>query len=78
MHAAYPQETKLVTPKGYEGNVAKEDRASGVASYKKILLKTPCPGRDLPEDTCCLDLSGVTGLGPESGQNEFHPGDNQA
>ncbi len=53
---------------GYEGNSLAEDRHSGIASYKKILLKTPCPGRNLPEDTCCFDLSGVTGLGQHYGK----------
>ena len=48
---------------GYEGNSSREYRSSGIASYKKILLETPCPGRNLPEDTYCFDLSGVTGLG---------------
>src|SRR5271157_1839471 len=48
---------------GYEGNSSGEDRYSGIASHKKIILKTPCPGRNLPEDTCCFDLSGVTGVG---------------
>jgi hypothetical protein len=50
-------------PPGYEGNASGEIRYSGIASHKKILLQTPCPGRNLPEDTCCFDLSGVTGLG---------------
>src|ERR1019366_6204326 len=57
---------------GYEGNASGENRYSSIASHKKILLETPCPGRNLPEDTCCFDLSGVTGLG----QQEFHPGHN--
>ena len=58
---------------GYEGNSSGEDRYSGIASHKKILLKTPCPGRNLPEDTYCFDLSGVTGLRPK---RQFHPGHN--
>lgn len=28
----------------------------------RYFLPTPCPGRNLPEDTCCFDLSGVTGF----------------
>jgi hypothetical protein len=48
---------------GYEGNSSSEYRSSVIASYKKILLETPCPGRNLPEDTYCFGLSGVTGLG---------------
>ncbi len=48
---------------GYEGNSSREYRSSVIASYKKILLETPCPGRNLPEDTYCFGLSGVTGLG---------------
>jgi len=47
----------------YEGNSSREYRSSALASHKKILLKTPCPGRNLPEDTYCFGLSGVTGLG---------------
>jgi hypothetical protein len=35
-------------------------------------MKTPRPGRNLPEDTCCLDLSVVTGLSVA----ELHPGQN--
>src|SRR4029077_7263840 len=54
-------------PMGYEGNSSPEYRCSGIASYKKILLETPCPGRNLPEDTCCFNLSGVTGLGQHFG-----------
>src|SRR5437899_4536411 len=50
-------------PMGYEGNSSREYRSSVTASYKKILLETPCPGRNLPEDTYCFSLSGVTGLG---------------
>src|ERR1700674_4470161 len=49
-------------PTGYEGNSSGEYRSSVIASYKKILLETPCPGRNLPEDTYCFDLSGVTAL----------------
>ena len=49
-------------PMGYGGNLSREDRHSAFASHKKILLKTPCPGRNLPEDTCCFDLSGMTGF----------------
>jgi hypothetical protein len=62
----------------YEGNSSGEDRRSGIASHKKILLKTPCPGRNLPQDTCCFGLSGVTGLGWHLGQQQFHPGRNYA
>src|SRR5882724_1971372 len=51
---------------GYEGNAPGEDPSSDGASYKKILLKTPCPGRNLPEDTCCFGLSAVTGLDENS------------
>ena len=58
----------------YEGNSSREYRSSALASHKKILLKTPCPGRNLPEDTYCFDLSGVTGLGQHLGQRQFHPG----
>jgi len=47
----------------YEGNSLREYRSSVIASHKKILLETPCPGRNLPEDTYCFDLSIVTGLG---------------
>ena len=52
---------------GYEGNSSREYRSSDTASHKKILLETPCPGRNLPEDTYCFDLSGVTGLGQHLG-----------
>jgi hypothetical protein len=48
---------------GYEGNSFREYRTSVIASHKKILFETPCPGRNLPEDTYCFDLSIVTGLG---------------
>ena len=48
---------------GYEGNSLREYRSSVIASHKKILFETPCPGRNLPEDTYCFDLSLVTGLG---------------
>jgi hypothetical protein len=59
---------------GYEGNSSGEDRGGGSASHKKILLETPCPGRNLPEDTCCFDLSGVTGLDQHLGERQFHSG----
>ncbi len=62
----------------YEGNSSREYRSGALASHKKILLKTPCPGRNLPEDTYCFDLSGVTGLGQHLGQRQFHPGRNYA
>ena len=39
---------------------------------RRYFQETPCPGRNLPEDTCCFDLSGVTGLGQV--QTQFHPG----
>ena len=55
---------------GYEGNSSPEYRCSVIASYKKILLETPCPGRNLPEDTYCFDLSGVTGLGRHLGERD--------
>jgi hypothetical protein len=48
---------------GYEGNCFRKYRSSVIASHKKILFETPCPGRNLPEDTYCFDLSIVTGLG---------------
>jgi len=35
-------------------------------------------GGNLPEDTYCFDLSGVTGLGQLSGNETFHPGSNYA
>src|ERR1035441_5164567 len=67
-----PTETKYRLPAGYEGNSPRKNHASGIGSYKKILLETPCPGRNLPEDTCCFGLSGVTGLG----RPQFHLGHN--
>jgi len=60
----------------YEGNSSREYRSSALASHKKILLKTPCPGRNLPEDTYCFNLSGVTGLGQLLSQRQFQPGCN--
>ena len=48
---------------GYEGNSFREYRSGVIASHKKILFETPCPGRNLLEDTYCFDLSIVTGLG---------------
>ena len=48
---------------GYEGNSFREYRSSVIASHKEILFETPCPGRNLPEDIYCFDLSIVTGLG---------------
>ena len=56
------REIRVVTM-GYEGNSFREYRSSVIASHKKILFETPCPGRNLPEDTYCFDLSIVTGLG---------------
>jgi hypothetical protein len=58
-------EIRLVT-NDYQGNAAGENRYSGIASYKTILLKTPCPGRNLPEDPCCFDLPDMTGLANQS------------
>jgi len=60
---------RLVTV-GYQGNFSAKQGVSGVASHKKILLKTPCPGRNLPEDTCCFELPGVTGLGEHSTKDD--------